>query len=85
MDAVFASLIAVVGTLLGSAITFLFQQRTAERNESFARSQRLRSERLAIYSAFAAVLTEHRNALVKVWHLQQRDPDAAWDSGCCRE
>jgi hypothetical protein len=34
MNAVLASLIAVIGTLLGSAITYLFQQRTAERHES---------------------------------------------------
>ena len=77
MDAVLVSLVAVLGTLLGSVITYLFQQRTADRNESFARSERLRTERLAIYSAFAAVLTDHRNALVRVWHLKQRDPDAA--------
>jgi hypothetical protein len=59
--------------LLGSVVAYYFQQRSVERTEKFARDQRLRSERLAIYSAFAAVLTAHRQAVVNVWLHRQED------------
>lgn len=74
MDAAIASVIAVFGTLLGSVITYTFQSRGAERAERFARSESLRQERLAAYSAFAGSLTELRRGLVSLWFRQQRDP-----------
>jgi hypothetical protein len=67
VSAVFASLIAVVGTLLGSLSTFLFQQRTAVRAEVAVREERLRQERLAAYSAFAAAVTELKRGVVAAW------------------
>lgn len=73
LSAVFASLIAVVGTLLGSLSTFLFQQRTAVRAEVSAREERLRQERLAAYSAFAAAVTELKRGVVAAW-LRRSDP-----------
>ena len=74
MDGVLAGLIAVVGTLLGSALTYAFQHRTVDRAEGFARQERLRQERLATYSAFAGALTEHRRAVVNLWFRRQEDP-----------
>jgi hypothetical protein len=41
-------------TLLGSFSTYLFQSRTAERAEAFARDERLRQEQLIACSAYAA-------------------------------
>jgi hypothetical protein len=76
MDALFASIVAVAGTLLGSTTTYVFQRLTAGRAEEFARSEQLRQERLAAYSAFAGAVTQLRQAVIAVWFRQHRDhPD----------
>ncbi|MER7751695.1 hypothetical protein [Kitasatospora sp. NPDC097643] len=77
MSAVLGSLIAVLGTLLGSFSTHLFQQRAAARTEAVAREELLRQERLAAYSGFAAAVTELKRAVVTGW-LRRSDP-AAFD------
>ncbi|MFD8752724.1 hypothetical protein ACFV0O_17335 [Kitasatospora sp. NPDC059577] len=69
------SLIAVLGTLLGSVSTHLFQQRATERTEARAREGLLRQERLAAYSGFAAAVTELKRAVVTV-RLRRSDPAA---------
>ncbi len=53
MQGLLASVIAVVGMLLGSTVTFVFQRVNAGRVERFARDERLRQERIAAYSGFA--------------------------------
>jgi hypothetical protein len=78
VEVMIASLIAVAGTLLGSATTYLFQRQTVERAERFARQERLRQERMAIYGAFAGAVTEHRRAVVNLWFRRgadREDPD----------
>jgi hypothetical protein len=72
-----ASLIAVAGTLLGSATSFLFQRRSADRAEEFARAERLRLERLGAYSAYAGAITELKRGIVGLWFRRQDDPDGA--------
>ncbi|WP_141276421.1 hypothetical protein [Pseudonocardia hydrocarbonoxydans] len=67
MDAVFVSLIAVAGTLLGSFSTYLFQRRTALHTEAAARRERLRQDRLAACAGYAAAVTEVRRAVVTAW------------------
>ena len=62
MDAELTAAIAVAGTLLGSAVTYLFQQRVAQRAEAFSQSERLRQERLAAYSAFAEAIMVYRQS-----------------------
>ncbi|MFI6604787.1 hypothetical protein ACIBHX_51925 [Nonomuraea sp. NPDC050536] len=62
MEAVLAGLIAIGGTLLGSLVTFLFQQRAAQRTELFTISARLREERMTVYSGFAGAILEYRSA-----------------------
>ncbi len=57
-----AGLFAIGGTLLGSVVTYLFQQRTAQRAEQFTISARLREERMAVYSGFAGTVLEFRSA-----------------------
>jgi hypothetical protein len=76
VDLLFASIIAVAGTLLGSTTTYVFQRLTAGHAEEFARNEQLRQERLAAYSAFAGAITELRQGVVAVWFRQHRDhPD----------
>ena len=70
VSAVYASLIAVVGTLLGSLSTYLFQQRTA----AGARKERLRQDRVAACSEFAAAITNLKTGVVAAW-LRRADRD----------
>jgi len=48
MEALIA-VIAVAGTLLGSLVTYVFQQKGAERAERFAKAERRREEQLRSY------------------------------------
>ncbi|MCP3760263.1 hypothetical protein [Streptomyces sp. TBY4] len=75
MEAVLTSLIAVSGTLLGSALTFAVQRRTSARAELFARSQQLRQDRLTTYSAYAGSVTALKQATVTLWFRLQEAPD----------
>jgi hypothetical protein len=60
MGAALASVIAVAGTLLGSVVTHVLQRRTAGHAERFARDERLRQERLTVYSVFAEAVMAYR-------------------------
>jgi len=77
MQALFTSLIAVSGTLLGSTTSFLFQRRSADRAEGSARAERLRLERLTAYSAYAGAITELKRGIVSLWFRRQEDPGGA--------
>ncbi|GAA4630322.1 hypothetical protein GCM10023196_055210 [Actinoallomurus vinaceus] len=57
----------MVGTLLGSALTYVFQRRTAGRAEQFARDERLRRDRVSAYSAFAEAVMAYRHEELQVW------------------
>ncbi|MER5182012.1 hypothetical protein ABT009_27260 [Streptomyces sp. NPDC002896] len=60
MQVVATSVIAVLGTLLSSALTYVFQRRNAERSEQFARNERLRQERIDAYCAFGGAPADYR-------------------------
>jgi hypothetical protein len=77
MQAFFTSLIAVAGTLLGSTTSFLFQRRSADRAEEFARTERLRQERMTAYSGYAGAITELKRGVVSLWFRRQDDPHGA--------
>ncbi|MFJ3726611.1 hypothetical protein ACIPYQ_29165 [Streptomyces sp. NPDC090045] len=74
MDTVFASLVAVAGTLIGSFSTYLFQRRTTERTETRAREERVRQERLAAYSGYAGAVTDLKRAKITLWFRRRLDP-----------
>jgi hypothetical protein len=67
MTSVLVSLIAVAGTLLGSATTYLFQRRTAAHAEALARRERRRQDRLVACGDFAAAVTEVKRAVITAW------------------
>lgn len=75
MDAVLPACIAVIGTLLGSIVTYVFSRRGAERTAALAYSDRLRQERLDSYSAFAGALIKYRLAELDRWHREREVPD----------
>ncbi|WP_326686838.1 hypothetical protein OIE63_06570 [Streptomyces sp. NBC_01795] len=77
MEAVIASAVAVLGTLLGAGLTQAFQQRTVARTEEFARRERLRQERLEVFGRYASALLNYRRALVHRWFCEHEDPPPA--------
>lgn len=56
--------IALVGTLLGAAVSYAFQRLNDDRAESRDRQQRLRDDRLEAYAAFSAALMDWRRSQV---------------------
>ncbi|WP_269855624.1 hypothetical protein [Streptomyces sp. RPT161] len=72
MGAVLPSVIAVLGTLLGSTVTHAFQRRTAERAARLTRDEKLRQERIDAYCGYAGALLEYRRVLVQRWFVVNR-------------
>jgi hypothetical protein len=60
---------------MGAVITHLFQRLASGRSELFARSEALRQERMATYSAFAAAVEDYRHGQADRWYRKQQDPD----------
>jgi hypothetical protein len=76
MNAIVTSVIAVLGTLLGSTVTHVFQQRSAHRTEHNSRRERLRQERLDAYGTYAGLLVEFRRAMLHHWFCEHEGTDA---------
>ncbi|MDT0476501.1 hypothetical protein RM863_30675 [Streptomyces sp. DSM 41014] len=83
MEVIATSLIAVLGTLLGSSLTYLFQRRTAERAERFTRAERLRQERIDAYCSYGGALANFRRGQLDHWFATHDgnavDEEAAWE------
>jgi hypothetical protein len=77
MESAIASLVAIVGTLLGAAATYLFQMRTAKQTQQAVREERLWQEQLAAFSAFAAAITDFRKSQNDRWHRERDNPASA--------
>ncbi|MFD7712573.1 hypothetical protein ACFV6E_13655 [Streptomyces sp. NPDC059785] len=76
MNAIVTSVIAVLGTLLGSTVTHVFQQRSARRLERNARDERLRQERLEVFGTYAGLLVDFRQAMLHHWFCVHEGRDA---------
>ncbi|KUL35534.1 hypothetical protein ADL22_27285 [Streptomyces sp. NRRL F-4489] len=85
MEAVIGSVVAVLGTLLGSVVTHLFQRRSADRSEHFARAERLRQERIDAYCAYAGALLDYRRVLVHRWFVRHEGERCGEDTPELRE
>jgi hypothetical protein len=72
-----SAVIAVVGTLLGSALASFFQQRSSERAEASALQRELRAERIGAYGALSAALTEFRRGQLDWYNRRKEDPAGA--------
>ncbi|WP_433474743.1 hypothetical protein ACQPZP_39560 [Spirillospora sp. CA-142024] len=75
MNASFASLIAVAGTLLGSALTYLFQVRQSRRAETREILQRLRQERLSAYTEFVTAAADYHRSAFTHWYRKKESPE----------
>lgn len=71
-----SGIFAIIGVALGSVLTYLVQDRMARRAEDFARRERLRRERMDVYSTFAAGTMDARRAQINRWY-QRRDAGRA--------
>ncbi|MFD3325959.1 hypothetical protein [Streptomyces sp. NPDC058701] len=76
MNAILTSVIAVLGTLLGSTVTHVFQQRSARRTERTALDAQLRRERLDAYGTYAGLLVDFRQASLHHWFCVHEGRDA---------
>ncbi|MFF5294396.1 hypothetical protein [Paractinoplanes globisporus] len=74
MSSTVSATVAVAGTLLGSAATYLFQRNASDRQMRVARDERYWSQRLAAYAEFAAAVTDLRRAAYDRWHRYQEEP-----------
>ncbi|MFE3903225.1 protein kilB [Streptomyces sp. NPDC059153] len=57
------SLIAVLGTLLGSVTAYLLQQRTARTDRAESRAHEARRDRIAAVTALTVALADHRRTM----------------------
>jgi hypothetical protein len=76
MASILTSVVAVIGTLLGVALSYVIQRRISQRGESFAREHLFLQERIAAYSAFAAALATLQRGSLDRWHRQDESPDS---------
>ncbi|WP_143022280.1 hypothetical protein [Nonomuraea maritima] len=74
MQSAITSLIAIAGTLLGAAATYVFQARAAKQARLEAREERLWQEQLAAYSAYAGAITSYRASQSARWYRKREDP-----------
>lgn len=72
-----ATVLAVIGTLLGSIVTGTFQHLTAGRAERVAERAQLRRDRLDAVTALAAAGSDHRRALWMRGEARLRGADEA--------
>nr|WP_203606342.1 hypothetical protein [Streptomyces sp. SID11385] len=70
-------MVAVLGTVLGAALTHVFQRRNALRAEAVAREERLRQERVAAFSSFAGALADYRRGQLDHWYARHREEPGA--------
>jgi hypothetical protein len=78
VEIIVTSIVAVVGTLLGSLATHYFQRRNRADAERFERGERLRQERVSAYTAFGGALVSLRRAQMDRWfaiHDERRSVD----------
>jgi hypothetical protein len=71
-----SAIIAVAGTLLGSALTYWFQQKSFGRMEARRFHQRLWAERLRAYSAYTTALAELRRGQADWYNRRLEGPDS---------
>jgi len=77
VEIIVTSVVAVVGTLLGSLATHYFQRRNRADAEQFERNERLRQERVSAYTAFGGALVNLRRVHMDRWYAIHDRRDGA--------
>ncbi|EGD40346.1 hypothetical protein ACWZJV_06300 [Nocardioides sp. WG-D5] len=73
MQVIAASLIAILGTLLGSGATYVIQRSTARQQQLLARTEKLRQERVDACASYASALLELRTSRMDRYHAVAAD------------
>jgi hypothetical protein len=68
METAVVAIIAVIGTLLGSSLTYLFQRQVNEHQSALDIAERARQERLDACAAFGGAGVRFRVAALDLWH-----------------
>lgn len=76
MEVLAASVIAVVGTLLGTTVTHRFQRQAARLAARVSRDERDRQERLDAYVAYGGALMDYRRCVVHYWFARHEERPA---------
>lgn len=71
MQSVYISLVAVAGTLLGSVMTHVLQHRQLNRAAVATTVERLRQERITVYSLFLEAMTAFGNQQILRWRIER--------------
>ena len=79
MAVIWASVIAVLGTLGGATASYLFQGKISERSQSTAHGGQLRQERLAAYSSFAGAVMDLRRTQYDLGYSRMTEDDRQLD------
>ncbi|WP_340560655.1 hypothetical protein [Streptomyces sp. GSL17-111] len=79
------AVIAVLGTLLGSSVTYVFQRRIAERTRQLDDQARGRQERLDAFASYAGALHNYRRMTVHRWLVANERPDTEDVNAITRE
>ncbi|QKW07925.1 hypothetical protein HUT18_17555 [Streptomyces sp. NA04227] len=76
MEVVAGSLIAVLGTLLGAALTHVFQRRAANDAERSRQAEQIRQERLDAYAHCGGALMNYRRSVMDRWFARDEQKPA---------
>jgi hypothetical protein len=76
VDTILTSVIAVLGTLLGSVVAHAFQQRSTRHAQQHERAERRREERLTAFGTYAGLLVDFRQAMLHHWFCVHEGKDA---------
>lgn len=68
MEAAATAMIAVIGTLLGAVLSYLFQRRASDHQFLLNTEAARRQERLDAYAAYGGAAVRFRLAALDVWH-----------------
>jgi hypothetical protein len=75
MESAIVAVIAVAGTLLGSAATYFIQKRMTEENARLSFQGQLRAERINAYSDFAGAISDFRGGQYDRWHREDENSE----------
>ncbi|SFC89384.1 hypothetical protein [Streptomyces aidingensis] len=76
MEVLGASVIAVLGTLLGTTVAHHYQRKSTRLAAGIERAERLRQERLDAYAAYGGALMDYRRGVMDRWYAEREEhPD----------
>jgi hypothetical protein len=85
VQAVATSVVAVLGTLLGAALSYVLQRRMLDEVHESARRDQRQQHRLAAFGAFAAATMDLRRAEYDRWNRRAESPDGIEPVGVRQE